>query len=322
VQHELVSMEQSGVLLCLCSKNNPGDVEAVLEGHPSRVLRSHHFAMKQINWKDKVSNLRSIARELNLGLDSFVFLDDSNFECEAVRAQLPGVRVFQVPARLSDYPRVIEEIKELFLAGGISQDSRSKTEHYRHLAQAGALKAEFDSEEAYLASLGLMVGISVDAKASLARISELTMKSNQFNLTTRRYGEVDILNYMESPESTVYSIGVRDKFGDAGLTGILIIQWQSPVARVDTFLLSCRIIGRGIEHAVWHPVIEEAARRGCRILAGEYIPTLKNQSVVDFYQQLGLTLVEEALDGARRYQGEIGSITIPETPWIEVTDGR
>lgn len=317
VQHELVGLEQAGVLLCLCTKNNSADVEEVLTQHPEMVLQNRHLILKRVNWEDKSANLRSIAETLNIGLDSLVFLDDSAFECGGVQSQLPMVRVFQVPAQLSDYPRLIEEIKDLFLVGEISAESRSKTDQYRQRALAEDARGVFASNEEFLASLDLRVEVARDHTKSVPRISELTQKSNQFNVTTRRYSAAEIQQFMDAPDATVYSMSVSDKHGAAGLTGVLIMRWRDEVAVVDSFLMSCRVIGRGIEFAVWNEVIRDAAARGCTVLCAEYRPTSKNQQVADFFDRLGLPAVEEH-DGTRRYELAIDRFESPRAPWLEV----
>jgi FkbH-like protein len=317
-QHEFLSLERNGVLLCLCSKNNPADVDEVLAKHPHCVIQDSHVAMRKVNWTDKVANLRAIAAELNIGLDSLVFLDDSSFECTAVRSALPMVRVFQVPATLSDYPRVVHEIRELFLAGGISRDSRSKTAQYRQRQDAADTRAQFATHEEYLASLDLRVALRRNDTASLARISELTLKSNQFNLTTLRQTPGEIRERMESPRCGVYSLTVEDRFGSAGLTGVLLVTWQADTARVDAFLMSCRVIGRGVEFSIWPQVARDAQARGCAFIEAEYRPTAKNAQVADFFERLGLPLVEER-DGSKRYRAPLASFAPPKTDWIKVT---
>jgi FkbH-like protein len=321
VQNDLASLEQAGILLCLCSKNNPEDVEEVLSRHPDMVLKDRHIILKKLNWRDKATNLREIAQTLNIGLDSLAYLDDSDFECAGVRSQLPMVRTFQVPATLSDYPVVIEEIKELFLAGGVSSESRSKTNQYRQRAEAEELQARFASNEEFLASLELKLEVSRNAVASVQRISELTMKSNQFNLTTRRYSVSEVRQLMESADSTVYSIVVCDKFGNAGLTGVIIMRWQDDAAVVDSFLMSCRVIGRGIEYAIWNEVLRDATVRGCGVLRAEYRPSAKNAQVADFFDRLGLPLVAAESD-CRRYETTIAAFPERNTPWIEVIRGQ
>lgn len=319
MQHEFSALERNGILLCLCSKNNPADVDEALQNHPEMVLKPSQFVVKKVNWNDKPSNLRELAKELNIGLDSMVFLDDSSFECEAVRQQLPMVKTVQVPASLSEYPRVVREIKELFLAGGVSEDSRGKTEQYRQRADALALQAQFSSQEAYLASLEMKVELICNAAPSVARISELSMKSNQFNLTTQRYSEAEVLRLMQSPDGAVYSLFVSDKFGKAGLTGVVFMRFLDGVAQIDNFLMSCRVIGRGVETAIWSQIASHAARRGCTELGATFIPSAKNAQVADFYDRLGLSLTQTSSDGKRQYSAALTSFTPPVTPWIELT---
>ena len=315
-QLDFLELERNGVLLCLCSKNNPADVDEVLRDHPHSVLRHEHIALKQVNWTDKVTNLRAMAQELNIGLDSMVFVDDSDFECAAVQAALPMVRVFQVPRVITDYPKVVQQIRELFLAGGIAQESRSKTTQYRQRQQAAEASAQYGTHEEYLASLGLTVDLRENAAASLGRISELTLKSNQFNLTTLRETPVEIKQKMESPRHGVYSLTVTDRFGSAGLTGVVLMEWNGCDAVVEAFLMSCRVIGRGVEFSIWQRLAADARRKGCTHLAAQYLPTAKNTQVADFYDRLGMPLVEEAPDGTRRYRISLDSFSPPHTDWI------
>ena len=319
MQHEFAALERNGILLCLCSKNNPADVEEVIQKHPDMVLRGTQIVIKKVNWNDKSGNLRELAKELNIGLDSMVFLDDSSFECEAVRQQLPMVKVMQVPAILSEYPRVVREIKELFLAGGISADSSGKTEQYRQRAGAEEIKAQFESQDAYLASLEMKVEMTCNARASIARISELSMKSNQFNLTTRRYSVAEVTHMMQAPAYAVYSLVVADKFGNAGLTGVVVIRYVDGVANVDNFFMSCRVIGRGVEMGIWTRIAADATGRGCSELRAEFIPSAKNAQVADFYDRLGLPLIADTGEGERRYSTVTTIFAPPEASWIEIT---
>jgi len=319
MQQEFAALERQGILLALVTKNNPADVEEVLRKHPDMVLKEAQLVAKKVNWEDKPSNLRALAQELNVGLDSIVFLDDSSFECEAVRQQLPMVKTVQVPATLSDYPRVVAEIKSLFLAGGIAADSKGKTEQYRQRAGAEELKAQFGSQEEYLASLELKVELTRNARASAARISELSQKSNQFNLTTTRYSVAEIEQMMGSDTHAVYSLVVSDKFGNAGLTGVAVMRYEGKAAIVENFLMSCRVIGRGVETGIWTRIAADAAQRGCTELRAEYIPSAKNAQVADFYARLGMPLQEETSEGVRRYAIAAADFAAPANPWIEMT---
>jgi FkbH-like protein len=319
MQHEFAALERNGILLCLCSKNNPADVDEVFQNHPDMVLKLSQIVVKKVNWNDKPSNLRELAQELNVGLDSMIFLDDSSFECEAVRQQLPMVKTMQVPSNLSEYPRLVREIKEHFLAGGIAADSRGKTEQYRQRADAVAQQAQFESQDAYLASLELTVELSCNSEGSVSRISELSMKSNQFNLTTQRYSEAEVLQMMRSPNWAVYSLVVSDKFGKAGLTGVVFMRDMDGISHIDNFLMSCRVIGRGVETSIWAQIVSDAAKRSCYEVQAKYIPSAKNAQVGDFYERLGLPLTETSADGTKHYRTSLATFTQPQTPWIDVT---
>jgi FkbH-like protein len=318
MQQEYVALERQGILLALVTKNNPSDVEEVLCNHPDMVIKASHLVAKKVNWEDKPSNLRSLAKELNVGLDSFIFLDDSSFECEAVRQQLPMVKTIQVPSTLSDYPRVVAEIKSLFLAGGIAADSKGKTKQYRQRAVGEELRAQFDTHEEYLASLELKVELKRDARASAHRISELSQKSNQFNLTTRRYSVAEIEQRMDSARDAVYSLVVSDKFGDAGLTGVAVVRYEGTTAFVENFFMSCRVIGRGVETGIWPRIVADAVQRGCTEVRAEFIPSAKNAQVQDFYDRLGMILHHKSCEGVQRYAIAAADLGSPPHPWIEI----
>lgn len=321
VQQTLSGLEHNGLLLCLCTKNNPGDVEEVFRKHPNMVLREAQIVARRVNWNDKVANLVELSEELNIGLDSMIFLDDNPVEANAVRTRLPMVRTIEVPSALPDYPAVVEEIVELYLAGGVSAESRSKTEQYRQRAAAAREQASFGSHEEYLASLDLAAFVRVDAAADAARVSELSLKSNQFNLTTRRYQEAEIRALMEGADTEVISITVSNKFGNAGLTGVIVVRYDHEVARIENFLMSCRVLGQGVELSIWPLVADRASARGCTRLEAEYLPTAKNVQAADFYDRVGFTLMSD--DGqARRYVAALASFAPPLSSWVKVQYDR
>ena len=315
VQHDFLSLQRRGVLLGLCSKNNPADVDEVLASHPHMVLREEHFVTRRVNWSDKAANLESIALELNIGLESIVFVDDSRFECEAVRSRLPAVETLQVPAKLFEYPQLVRQIQELFALDDLSTDGPTKTEQYRLRSLANQERAQHATQDDYLASLSLVATVHRNDHVSAVRIAELTQKSNQFNLTTRRYTVSEINSLMDSELADVYSIHVADKFGDSGLTGVVIVRYEIPEAAVvDTFLLSCRILGRGIEQSFWSHVVDAALDRQCGSLMAEYVPTAKNHQVWDFWDRLGLELLAEDTTGRRSYKIDLKTAQIAACP--------
>lgn len=317
VQQQFKALERQGVLLCLNSKNNPADVDEVLLNHPEMVLRDAQILVKQVNWSDKPSNLRALAERLNLGLDSFVFVDDSAFEIESVREQLPQVRVFQVPKALQDYPALVrEQIAPLFGVG--TAQGLTKTQQYRALAQASDLQAGFANQQDYLRSLQLTVTLQRDAVDQVARITELMNKSNQFNLSSKRLAAGDVQALMVRADARVYSFTVSDRLAEHGLTGVLITEDEGDDLVVHSFLMSCRVIGRGIEFAVWRAVCAEALARGKRRLRAAYHPTAKNAQVADFYDRLGLPRLAQASDGSRSYEADLAGLQLADSEWVEL----
>lgn len=318
IQNELLALERSGALICLCSKNNPEDVEEVLEKHPHMLLKNELIIAKKVNWNDKVTNIKEISEELNIGLDSFVFIDDSDFECQLIRDQLPMVKTIQVPKVLSEYVRVMEDIGRLFPASKSAVDGQSKTEQYKNRNAGIADSSKFETHEDYLRSLDIRVHISGNHFESVPRISELTQKSNQFNLTTQRYSEGDIERMMQSEDHVIYSFDVTDKFGACGLTGILVAKYETNVLKIDSFLMSCRVLGRGVEFSIWEFVFEEAKKRGCDRVEALYIPTVKNTQVRDFFERLGLDIDLEEATGGKQYSKNLAELTDLQNDWIEL----
>jgi FkbH-like protein len=318
VQNSLLALQKQGVLLCLCSKNNPEDVDHILADHPSIVIKDKNILLKKVNWNDKASNIKEIATELDIGLDSIVFIDDSSFECDAVRSQLPMVKTFQVPKNIADYPKIISEVSNLFSVGKVSKESLSKTEQYRIRASAEKEKARFNNQEEYLAALELKVIVSIDRLDSVERISELTQKSNQFNLTTKRYSESDILSLMKNDNSSVFSFVVKDKFGNHGITGVLIALFDKTEVVIDAFLMSCRVIGRGIEYSLWQAVSKKAQEFGSGRIKASYLPTQKNAQVENFFDNLGLKLIHSEQQN-KFYELELKTFQPPEKKWVELS---
>jgi FkbH-like protein len=317
-QAEFLGLQREGVLLCLATKNEPADVEAVLASHPHQLIRPEHVVVTRADWGEKVDSLVGIARELNIGLDSLVFVDDSEFECAAVRERLPMVTTFTVPQNPYDYPALAREVCDLFLAGRPSEDA-SKTEQYRIRAAALAEEDRHATREEYLASLGLAVTLRRDPRDSVPRIAQLTQKSNQFNLTTRRYTETEIASLVESPDATVYSLAVSDRFGDSGLTGVAIVRYDRDVAYVDTFLMSCRVLGRDVELSLWPAIAADARARGAGTLTAEWLRTARNAQVERFFDdRLGLECVHDSAD-ARCFSGALDTLPLSVPTHIEVT---
>lgn len=316
-QERLLALRRRGLLLALCSKNEEADVLEVLREHPHQVLREEHFAARRVNWEAKPENLRGLAQELNLGLESFVFVDDSPHECHAVRLALPAVDVVQAPADPLLLPGCLDEEPRLEVLALTDEDrARSamvEAERRRVERRAGAR----DLDE-YLRSLAMVMRVRFDDRVHLARIAQLTQKTNQFNLTTRRYGEEQVRAFMDGERSFVASFSLADVFGDSGLVGVAIVTPDgSDALAVDTFLMSCRVIGRGAETAFLRSVLEACRARGARRVLARYEPTPKNAQVAGFWEQCGFRALGEG-----RFALELAGPLALARPPIEVrTEG-
>ena len=297
VQTILLGLQKRGVLLALCSKNNLADVEGIFTNHPDMILRENHLVSKKINWQDKASNLSEIALELGLGLDSFIFIDDSDFELGLVQKELPQVLCVQVPKNLSEYPKLIRELaNKLFRLSKTAEDDR-KTEMYHQENQRKQMAVEFESTEEYLASLKLRLTILWDKKIPVARVAQLSQKTNQFNLTTQRYTEADIQQMLRDPAYTLAAFSASDRYGDYGVTGVAIIRQHSDAtdsAQIDTFLMSCRVIARNLEYVFFDEIVSVMREKGIHKLYGVYIATSKNMLVENLYDKLGMQLIESS----------------------------
>jgi FkbH-like protein len=247
-----------------------------------------------------VSNLREIAHELNIGLDSLVFVDDNAFECQFVREQLPEVMVVELPSDVTRYARLLRGLGS-FDALAISDEDRRRTQMYRSEARRTELRSSAGTMDDYLASLNMVLTISRGNAFSIPRIAQLTQKTNQFNLTTRRYSEGDISSMLADPQWRVYYAELEDTFDKSGIIAVALVHDADGIARIDTYLMSCRVIGRGVEQAVLARVAHDSLSAGSRLLVGEFLPTAKNELVASFYETAGFV----PRDGAARQWWEL-----------------
>lgn len=316
----VLQLYDRGVLIALCSKNNETDVWDVIEDHPHSLIKREHLSAYRINWSDKPSNIVQLAEELNLGLDSFVFVDDSDFECEFVSQSLPEVTVLQVPSKLYEYSSLLFR-DGLFDTLAISQEDKGRTEMYQAEAKRQEFAKEFNNIDDYLASLELKVLIHPVKEHEIPRVAQLTQKTNQFNLTTRRYSEAQIMQFANSSRSKVFSLTMQDKFGDSGLTGVFIARRENDQAYIDTLLLSCRVLGRKLELEFINHCIQKLNRdwKPQQWLA-EYIPTKKNHQVSELWDKFFFS-VEQLPDGTKKYRADANKIIFERAPFITtVTD--
>jgi FkbH-like protein len=307
-QRRLLDFQQRGFVLALCSKNNPADLQEVLDKHPHQVLRDDHFVARRVNWEPKPSNIRALAQELNLGLDSFIFVDDSDHECAMVRQELPQVEVIQTPKNPVAVPTCLEQVARLEILS-LTDEDLSKTQMYSQERQRRELRQSLDGQgediTAYLRSLGMKLSIQLNPAAHVARLSQLSQKTNQFNLTTRRYDEQQVADFIASPDWTVASFSLADVFGDSGIVGMMLVRHPSDEtepAAIDTLLMSCRVIGRRAESAFLYAVLHHLAAAGIKRISAEYLPTAKNKLVERFFDDHGFQDV-----GDKRYACELGS---------------
>ncbi len=293
VQQKLKAFQQNGTLLAVCSKNNFSDVEEVWQKHPHMLLKQEDFVTVRINWEDKADNLKDIASELNLGLDSFVFLDDMPAERENIKSRLPHVTVPDFPDKIEAYPSFIDQLyEEYFQALRLTAEDKNKTQQYQENALR-AHAAENLTYEDFLRSLKLKAArVPLNIQA-MNRVAQLTAKTNQFNLTTKRY-TVGELEAMLRTHYEIYAYQVSDKFGDYGLVAVVILDMDVP--EIDSFLMSCRVMGKEIERYVMDDVERDLLDRGYTGLHARYRRTKRNMPVENLYDKLGYCLVAETED--------------------------
>jgi FkbH-like protein len=288
-QEALLALRDRGVLLALCSKNDPRAVADVFAMRAADMpLKWTDFAAVRVNWSDKARNLREIAAELNIGLDTLVFVDDTAHETALVAELLPAVHTILLPEDPVDFRDALAAC-DLFDTLTLSDEDRRRSEMYAAEQQRKAEEASALSVEDYLRGLQMEATVARVDDGGVARAAQLTQKTNQFNLTTRRYTEHEIRQFSASPDHDVFTIRVRDRLGDSGLVGVAILRHESVATVIDAFLMSCRVLGRGVEDALLAACVQAGARRGVREVIGDFIPTAKNARVADFYSSRGFT---------------------------------
>lgn len=299
-QTSLLHLIERGVLIALCSKNNERDVWDVLDNHPDCLLKREHIAAWKIDWNNKASGISALAEELNLGLDSFVFIDDDPAQCELIKQSLPEVEVIQVPEHLYNYPDLLSKTR-LFDTLAISEEDRNRTALYLQQEERSQERGSFSNIDDYLKSLEMHASIHRAHSRELPRVAQLTQKTNQFNLTTCRYSNPEIAALHEDPDSAIFTLKVSDRFGDLGLTGVLIAKLSGQTVEVDTLLLSCRILGRELEYLfVDYCLTELESQWKVTTWRARFIPTRKNRQTSGFWDKLGFNLLSET-DGRKHY---------------------
>jgi FkbH-like protein len=309
------ALAQRGVILAVCSKNEEKNAKEPFEKHADMVLKLKDISCFVANWEDKAANIRRIAQELNIGLDSLVFVDDNPAERAIVRRLVPEVAVPEIPVDPADYVRAVEQHR-YFETVAITGEDFQRTEQYHANAERRAIETSAGDIESYLKSLDMKALIRPVGDVEMDRTVQLIGKSNQFNLTTRRHGAGDVQAMRDSPEWVTRVVNLADRFGDNGLISVIFAKAQGEALYVDTWLMSCRVLKRGVEALVLNSLAAEAQARGLKYLEGEYIPTAKNDLVKDHYESLGFTQVGADPDGRTLWRLTVGEGWAPAVHYI------
>lgn len=314
LQRMILQMQKQGVLLGIVSKNNEEDVEKILADHPHMVLRPECFAVRKINWKPKHQNIEEIAKELNLGLDSFVFFDDNPTERELVKAMLPQVIVPEFPERPEGLCDAMAQIYcDYFARAFLTGEDLEKTKQYAENAKRNELQRSVGNFGEYLKQLSITME-RVNPNAYVERLTQLINKTNQFNLTTRRYTQAQIQEMIDDPEERIYLYRVADRFGDNGVVAAVIVSLHGDVPGISDFVMSCRVMGKNIEDAILEDVEQDLSRSGYEKLRGSYLPTTKNKPVATLYERLGYRKIRVlTTDGTSAATENIAGVNRAET---------
>lgn len=317
-QRQLLSLSRKGFVLAINSKNNESDVIEVLKTHPHQILREEHFACIQVDWENKVDKMRAIAAALNLGTDSFVFLDDNPAECKLIEDNLPEVLTIQVPGEPSEITGILNDVDELEILS-LTEEDRKRPELYRGEAKRKQLETSVTSLEDFYASLNMEIEILNKPAGQIARLAQMTQRTNQFNLTTHRYSEAEIRRFIESDEHELYAFSLRDIFGDSGIVGETIFRKvDSSVYEIDTLLMSCRVIGRTVEESFVNYCLGRLKEKGVEKVIARYTPTRKNALVEGFYERMGFSIITQAEGGDKVYELALDKLAAPPSKWIRI----
>lgn len=286
-QRHLLALYERGIILTINSKNNPEDAMKIIKDHPHMILREENFACIKINWNDKISNIKEISKELNIGLDSMVYFDDDPVNRELVRTYLPEVITVELPKDPSYYSYTLLNMND-FNVLKITEEDKKRGVMYLQQRKRIEFEKQTNNLDDFLKNLNICVKIKKTTDYTIPRISQLTLKTNQFNLTTHRYQEEDIRNLSNNKNKLVGCVQVEDKFGDNGITSVYIINKDNNKEWIiDTFLLSCRVMGRGVEDGILSYIIQQAKKSGVTTVKGHYIPTQKNKPAANFLKNFG-----------------------------------
>lgn len=313
VQRLALQLRERGIILAIASKNDDAVARGPFRELDHMLLREEHIAAFQANWIDKPANLKAIARTLNIGTDALVMLDDNPAERAMIRAALPEVAVPELPSDPAQFTRLLSAAG-YFEAIGFSQDDRIRAQSYAAQAQRAEVRASTESLEDYLQSLEMVIGMRPFDSLNRARITQLINKTNQFNLTTRRHSEAQVEAFEGDPACQTLQVRLRDRFGDMGIIGAVIARQSGDILDVETWVMSCRVLGRQVEEAMLAQLVAQAREIGVRRITARYIPTAKNGMVRDLFDRLGLGLEAETADGERVYGLDVANAPHVQLP--------
>lgn len=279
-------LERRGIIVCVCSKNEESIAKEVFGKHPDSVLHLDDISVFAANWNNKVDNLHFIRNTLNIGFDSMVFVDDNPFERGMVKEAIPELAVPDMPEDPVDFLPFLQGLN-LFETVSFTAEDAERTALYRLEAERVALAKVYQNEGDYLQSLQMVGDIKPLDAFTIPRAAQLSQRSNQFNLRTVRYTEADLQNVAASPEYTALVVSLKDKFGDYGIISFVVLKKRGCELFVENWMMSCRVLKRGVEQAVLNRIVAVAREAGCQTVTGEYLPTAKNALVKDHYRNLG-----------------------------------
>ena len=321
VQRLALDLRRRGIVLAVSSKNTDEVARAPFMQHPEMLLKLDHIAVFQANWNDKATNIQAIAEELSLGLDTMVFLDDNPVERGLVRQLLPQVAVPELPEEAAYYARTLTA-GGYFEAVAFASEDLKRADFYQDNAKRAELQKQVGDVDAYLASLDMTITFQPFDATGRARIVQLINKSNQYNLTTRRYTDPEVAAAESDPEVFTLQVRLADIFGDNGMISVVICRpSEAGVWDIDTWLMSCRVLGRKAEHMVLREILEHARVAGVHKLTGTYRPTDRNQLVIDHYARLGFKKTGEEDSGLTRWELSVSDTAPPSAPMIVVSQG-
>jgi FkbH-like protein len=320
VQRTALALRDRGVVLAVSSKNDDATARLPFRGHTEMLLQEDHIAVFQANWDDKATNIAAIASALSLGTDAMVFLDDNPVERGLIRKSLPEVAVPELPPDPAYYARTLSAAG-YFEGIAFSTEDAARGDAYQANARRVELRERVGDLEGYLASLEMQIDFRPFDAPGRARIAQLVNKSNQFNLTTRRYNEAEIAAIASDPACFTLQVRLVDTFGDNGMIGVNVCREISAAEwEIDTWLMSCRVLGRRVEQMVLREILQHARGRGVERVIGVYRPTDRNGMVREHYDKLGFRLVDESESGERRYEISTGA-DVPAAPMSVVRSG-